>query len=116
MTSDHQHEHGAEIVPLHPVPEPGPDPLHAVPAETSYEIELDSPEQPAPAAPLYVDLTSDPGTRLPVIPPHWRGRAAIRVGRRADEQGVVRWLIASVAPGMAPSGIDRAFSGFGKGR
>jgi hypothetical protein len=27
------------------------------------------------------------------------------VGRRADEQGVVRWLIASVAPGMASSGI-----------
>jgi hypothetical protein len=31
------------------------------------------------------------------------------------KHGVVRWLIASVVPEMAPSGIDRAFSGFGKG-
>lgn len=52
-----------------------PAPLRAVPADTSYEIEID----PAPAgAPVPVDITRAEGARLPIIPANLRTRAGVR--------------------------------------
>jgi hypothetical protein len=81
--TDQEGEHGAEIVPR---PD-GPPELLAVPADTSYELELD--ERPAaPAAPVYADISPPEGARLPVIPAHlqtWGGIKAA-AGRQAGRQ------------------------------
>ena len=47
----------AEVVPLHPA---APDAVLAVPADTSYEIELD--DRPAPGPAVYADITSPHAT------------------------------------------------------
>ena len=54
-------------------------PLPAVPAETSYEIELD--EEPS-GPPVYADITAPPGERLPIIPVHLRTIKGIRSATR----------------------------------
>ena len=48
---------------------PEPPELLAVPADTSYEIELDDRPQ-SPATPVYADISPPEGARLPVIPKH----------------------------------------------
>jgi DNA segregation ATPase FtsK/SpoIIIE, S-DNA-T family len=59
---------------------PQPPELLAVPADTSYEIELD--DRPAPGPPVYADITTPAGERLPVIPPHLRTVAGVRAAAR----------------------------------
>src|SRR6266705_1546801 len=61
----------------HPAPEEEHPNLPAISGEVSYEIELDEPPtSPQPA--IYVDVTAQAETRLPVIPPQWHGMANIR--------------------------------------
>jgi S-DNA-T family DNA segregation ATPase FtsK/SpoIIIE len=81
MTNEqHGDDRNAQVVPLHPDREHdapgGPGVLPAVPGAVSYEIELDAPPESAQSA-IYVDVTTAE-TRLPVIPPQWRGMANIR--------------------------------------
>ncbi len=66
--NDNNDERDATVVPLHP-DAPPPAALAAVPADTSYEIELDGdhPQQLA-GVPVYVDVTARTASRLPVIP------------------------------------------------
>jgi DNA segregation ATPase FtsK/SpoIIIE, S-DNA-T family len=75
-------DRNAEVVPLHPqgASLSGPDPLPAVPADTSYEIDLDD-ARPAAAA-VYVDVTAPPGELRPVIPAHLRTVAGVRAAAR----------------------------------
>jgi DNA segregation ATPase FtsK/SpoIIIE, S-DNA-T family len=74
----------AEVAPLPAVPgPPAPEVLPAVPAESSYEIELD--QQPSGPA-VYVDITRPESTRLPVIPPHLRTRAGVRAATTRHAQ------------------------------
>ena len=63
----------AEFVPLHPA---APYAVLAVPADTSYEIELD--DRPAPGPAVYADITSPAGEMLPIVPPHLRSLKGIR--------------------------------------
>jgi hypothetical protein len=61
---------------------PDPPELLAVPADTSYEIELDERPQ-APAAPVYADISPPEGARLPVIPAHLQTLGGIKAaGKR----------------------------------
>jgi S-DNA-T family DNA segregation ATPase FtsK/SpoIIIE len=67
-------------------PEPSHPVLPAVPADTSYEIDLD----PAPSGQaVYVDITRPEGARLPVIPAHLRTRAGVQTAlvRQAGMHG-----------------------------
>ncbi len=61
---------------------PGPPELLAIPADTSYELELD--ERPAaPARPVYADISPPEGARLPVIPVHLRTLGGLKAaGKR----------------------------------
>jgi DNA segregation ATPase FtsK/SpoIIIE, S-DNA-T family len=73
---DPQHGPNAEVA----VPEP-PE-LLAVPADTSYEIELDERPQ-TPATPVYADISPPEGARLPVIPKHLQSIEGIKAaGKR----------------------------------
>lgn len=54
--------------------------LLAVPIDTSYEVELGDP--PAHGAPIYVDVTTPAGERLPVIPAHLRTAAGVKAAAR----------------------------------
>jgi DNA segregation ATPase FtsK/SpoIIIE, S-DNA-T family len=61
---------------------PEPPELLAVPADTSYEIELDERPQ-VPAAPVYADISPPEGTKLPVIPKHLQSLEGIKAaGKR----------------------------------
>jgi len=67
-----------------------PDAVLAVPADTSFEVALD--DDGPPAAPVYVDMTTPAGERLPVLPDFLRGaegmkRGARRAGGRAWHSG-----------------------------
>jgi hypothetical protein len=77
MTDQH-----AERDPNAEVAIPEPPELLAVPADTSYEIELDErPERPA--APVYADISPPEGARLPVIPAHLQTLEGLKAaGRR----------------------------------
>ena len=61
---------------------PGPPELLAVPADTSYEIELDERPQ-APAAPVYADISPPEGARLPIIPEHLQSLEGIKAAGQA---------------------------------
>ncbi len=107
MTSEpSDREHGAEIVPLYPAADAPDQVLHAVPADTSYEIALD--ETPPPGPLVHVDAASPTVTRLPVVPHHLRTRAGVRaaagrhaagLGHRAAFHGVrsPRYLLLAIA-------------------
>jgi DNA segregation ATPase FtsK/SpoIIIE, S-DNA-T family len=93
-------------------PEPGsevavPETIRAVPAESSYEIELDPPDSTGPRAAVYVDATAPAGARLPIVPRHLRTRAGVRAaagrqlamaGHRAGYHGLrsPRYLLLAV--------------------
>ena len=71
---------------------PEPPELLAVPADTSYEIELDERPQ-VPAAPVYADISPPEGARLPIIPAHLQSLDGIKAagkrhaGRQAHRAG-----------------------------
>jgi S-DNA-T family DNA segregation ATPase FtsK/SpoIIIE len=71
---------------------PGPPELLAVPADTSYEIELDERPQ-APAAPVYADISPPEGAKLPIIPAHLQSLDGLKAagkrhaGRQAHRAG-----------------------------
>ena len=71
----------AELAPHQDAPAPVPDVpgvLPAVRGDTSYEIELDDRTAPAPAAPIYVDVTASAAELRPIIPAHLRTLAGVR--------------------------------------
>ena len=69
------HEHNAEVVPLHPARDaPAPDAPEVLPAIRG-EVE---PGAPASGTPVYADLTRVPGERRPVIPASLAGLDNIR--------------------------------------
>ena len=77
MSSEPIREHpDAEVA----IPDPAPPDLLAVPLDTSYEVELGDP--PAHGTPVYVDVTTPAGERLPVIPPHLRTAAGVKAAAR----------------------------------
>ena len=71
---------------------PEPPELLAVPADTSYEIELDDRPQ-TPATPVYADISPPEGARLPIIPKHLQSLDGIKAagkrhaGRQAHRAG-----------------------------
>ena len=77
MTAEHHDDdRNAEVA------VPGPPELLAVPADTSYEIELDERPQ-APAAAVYADISPPEGAKLPIIPAHLQSLEGIKAaGRR----------------------------------
>jgi S-DNA-T family DNA segregation ATPase FtsK/SpoIIIE len=74
---------GGELVPFPPQPD-APEVLPAVPGDVP----------PGPAKAVYADLTRVPGERLPIIPPHLRGRENIRAAlviKGGEQWHKARW-------------------------